>query len=544
VYRCAFALFISLLLSFSASGQKTAAPASCTALAHLSLPDTKILLAQEVEAGKFTPAEPPQNPADTQIYKSLPAFCRVVAHIAPTSDSDIKVEVWMPVRGWNGRLRGQGNGGFAGEIYYSSIATAVAQGYASAGTDGGHTGKSTDASWALGHPEKVNDFGYRAVHEMTQKAQSIIHAYYAAPASHSYFMSCSDGGREALMEAQRFPDDYDGILAGAPAYHWTALLTGAVTGAQALTLTPASYIPSSKLPAIASAVLASCDATEGVKDGILNDPRTCHFDSSVLLCKGADSDSCLTAPQVTALKSLYAGARNSSGGQIYPGLLPGAETGPGGWSTWITGPKPGDSLMFAFGTGYFSNMVYADPHWDYKTFNVDDGLKIAVERTAHALDATDPNLKPFSSRGGKLILYHGWNDPAISPLGTIDYYQQVQAANADSPSFVRLFMVPGMQHCYGGPGPSSFGQFGWRPGTGPDDSQHDISLALEQWVEKGVAPEKVIAAKIEADANSSPHAAPHITMTRPLCAYPQEAKYNGAGTTSDAASFACATAPK
>ena len=538
MHRCALALFSSLLLISSASGQKAQTPSSCAALAQLSLPDTKILLAQQVEAGKFSPPEPPQNPADTHIYHSLPAFCRVVAQVVPTSDSDIKVEVWMPVRGWNGRFRGQGNGGFAGEIYYSSIATAVAQGYASAGTDGGHTGKSTDASWALGHPERVNDFGYRAVHEMTRKAQSIIDAYYGVPASHSYFMSCSDGGREALIEAQRFPADYDGILAGAPAYHWTALLTGAVTGAQALTQTPASYIPSSKLPAISSAVLASCDASDGVKDGFLNDPRTCHFDPSVLLCKGADSDSCLTAPQITALNSLYAGVRDGRF-QVYPGLLPGAETGPGGWSTWITGSKPGASLMFAFGTGYYANMVYADPHWDYKNLNVDDGLKTAVQKTAHALDATNPDLKPFAGRGGKLILYHGWNDPAISALSTIDYYQQVQAANSDAQSFVRLFMVPGMQHCYGGPGPSSFGQFGWHPGTGPEDPQHDISLALQQWVEKGVAPEKVIAAKIETDPKSGPHAAPHTTMTRPLCAYPEEAKYDGAGNTSDAANFAC-----
>ena len=540
MYRSAFALCSSLLLISSASGQKAATPSSCAALAHLSLSDTKIVLAERVRAGKFSPPELQQNPADTHIYKLLPAFCRVVARVAPTADSDIKVEVWMPVSGWNGKFRGQGNGGFAGEIYYASIATAVAQGYASAGTDAGHSGKATDASWALGHPEKVNDFGYRAVHEMTQKAQSIIHAYYGTPASRSYFLSCSDGGREALMEAQRFPDDYDGILAGAPAYHWTALLTAAVTGAQALTQTPASYIPSSKLPAIASAVLASCDASDGVKDGIINDPRTCHFDPSVLLCKGADSDSCLTAPQITALKSLYAGARSSSGDQIYPGLLPGAETGPGGWATWITGSKLGDSAIFAYGTGYFSNMVYADPHWDYKTFNVDDGIKMAVEKTAKALDATDPNLKPFAGRGGKLILYHGWNDPAISPLSTIDYYQQLQAANSDPQSFVRLFMVPGMQHCYGGPGPSSFGQFGGRPSAGPDDTQHDISLALEQWVEKGVAPEKVIAAKIEAD----PKTAPHTTMTRPLCAYPGEAKYNGKGDPSDATNFACSAAAK
>ena len=544
MHRCAFALFLSLLLIPVAFGQKTGTPASCAALANLSLPDTNIVLAQQVEAGKYAPAQPPRDPDDAKLYNSLPAFCRVVARVAPTSDSDIKVEVWMPVSGWNGKFRGQGNGGFAGEIYYSSLATAVSQGYASAGTDAGHSGQNTDASWALGHPEKVNDFGYRAIHEMTRKAQAIIKAYYGTPTSHSYFLACSDGGREALMEAQRFPDDYDGILAGAPAYHWTALLTGAITGAQALTLTPASYIPAAKLPAIGSAVLAACDASDsdGAKDGILNDPRTCHFDPSVLLCKGADSDSCLTPAQVATLKSLYAGARNTHGDQVYPGIMPGAETGPGGWALWITGSKPGDSLMFAFGTGYFSNMVYGDQHWDYRTFNVDDGLKMAVEKTATALDATDPNLKPFSSRGGKLILYHGWNDPAISALSTIDYYHQLESANSDAQSFARLFLVPGMQHCWGGPGPSSFGQFGWQPGSGPDDTQHDISLALEQWVEKGVAPEKVIAAKIETDSKAGPHAAPHITATRPVCAWPEEPKYNGRGNVTDASSFAC-TAP-
>jgi Tannase and feruloyl esterase len=540
VYRCAFALCSSLLLISGASGQKAATPSSCAALASLSLPDTKIVLAQQVEAGKFSPPEPSQDPAGKAAYQDLPAFCRIVARSAPTPDSDIKIEVWMPVKGWNGRFRGAGNGGFAGQIYYSSLAASVSQGYATAATDAGHSGDSTEASWALGHPEKVNDFGYRAIHEMTQKARSIISAYYGTAPTHSYFLACSDGGREALMEAQRFPEDYDGILAGAPAYNWTALLTGAVTGVQALTLTPASYIPPSKLPAISSAVLAACGASDRVRDGILNDPRTCHFDPEVLLCKGTDSDHCLTSSQVTALKSLYAGARNGRGEQVYPGLLPGAELGAGGWKLWITGSKPGDSLMFAFGTGYFSNMVYGDPKWDYKSFNVDDGLKAAVEKTATALNATDPNLKPFSSRGGKLILYHGWNDAAISALGTIAYYQQVASSNSDPQSFVRLFLVPGMQHCSGGPGPSSFGQFGWHPGTGPDDTQHDISLALEQWVEKGVAPEKVIAAKIEAD----PKAAPHTTMTRPLCAYPQEARYNGSGDTSDAASFACALPAK
>jgi Tannase and feruloyl esterase len=507
----------------------------CAALAKLALPDTKIVRAEQVAAGQFTPPGDAPSPGDAQIYEKLPAFCRVVAQAAPTTDSDIQIEVWMPASGWNGKFRGQGNGGFAGEIGYSQLALSVSQGYATAGTDTGHTGHSTEASWALHHPEKIADFGYRGIHEMTGQAKAIIDAYYGKPPSRSYFASCSDGGREALMEAQRFPNDYDGILAGAPAYVWTNLLTSGMHKTQALFQDQASYIPPAKLPAISSAVLAACDASDGVKDGILNDPRTCHFEPQALLCKGADSDSCLTQPQVTALKALYAATVDSTGKQVYPRSLPGGELGPGGWATWVLGNESGKSLGVAYGVGYFANMVYSDPHWDHKTFTVDSGLKAAVEKTAAALNATDPNLKPFASHGGKLILYHGWNDPAISPLSTLEYYQQVTETNSDAESFVRLFLVPGMQHCYGGPGPSSFGQFGWRPGTGPDDSQHDLYRALERWVDQGLAPETVIAAKIESGGKS----APRLTMTRPLCAYPKEAVYKGAGDTSDAANFTC-----
>ena len=276
-----------------------------------------------------------------------------------------------------------------------------------------------------------------------------------------------------------------------------------------------------------------------MKDGFLNDPRTCHFDPSVLLCKGADSDSCLTAPQITVLNSLYAGARNAHGDQVFPGLLPGAETGPGGWSTWITGSKPGDSLMFEFGTGYFANMVYDDPHWNYKTFNVDDGLKMAVEKTAHALDATNPDLKPFSSRGGKLILYHGWNDQAISPWNTIDYYKSVQqkmgADKADS--FVRLYMAPGVEHCAGGPGPSAFGQFGLETAKG---SKYGLFDSLVNWVEKGAPDENITATKYGADEKG----APRVVMTRPLCAYPNVARWNGTGSTDEAQSYTCGAAAK
>jgi hypothetical protein len=511
--------------------------ASCAGLAKLTLPNTKIMLAEQVEAGTFPPPPPQPGMVPTEIYPQLPAFCRVVAEVAPSADSDIKVEVWMPVSRWNGKFRGQGNGGFAGAIDYAALALALFQGYASGGTDTGHAGSGTDASWAIGHPEKVVDFGYRGIHEMTQRSKSIVDAYYGRAPKQSYFASCSNGGREALMEAQRFPEDYDGILAGAPAYDWTHLLTNAVHNAQALTLNSASYISAAKLPTIAAAVVAACDAADGVSDGILNDPRRCHFDPEALRCKAAETDKCLTSPQVTALKELYAGARDSTGKLIFPGYVPGGEEGQGGWALWITGSAPGKSLMFTFGDGYFSNIVYAKPDWNYKTFTVDDGLKMAVEKTSPTLDATDANLKPFGKRGGKLILWHGWNDPAISALSTIDYYKKVMNTSGErnADSFVRLFMVPGMQHCGGGPGPNSFGQFGWPSGMGQDDPQHDMYMALEQWVEKGVAPERLIATKYEGEG-----AARRGTMTRPLCAYPQTAKYKGSGETSDAANFVCA----
>lgn len=536
-----FALLVLLALTSVptlSSQQSEPAPDSCAALQRLSLPNVKILQADPIAAGAI-PALPNTPPAETEALKLLPALCRVVALLTPSPDSDIKMELWMPVTGWNGKFRGQGNGGFAGVIDIPHIALSVSQGYASAGTDTGHTGSATDADWALNHPEKVIDFGYRGVHEMTRTSRSIIQAYYGSAPRHSYFSACSDGGREALMEAQRFPEDYDGILAGAPAYNWTALVTNAVFNSQALTLYPDSYIPPAKLPAISSAVVAACDAKDGITDGILNDPRTCHFKPSTLLCTSAETDKCLNSHQVKALEALYSGAHTADGKQIFPGYLPGAETGSGGWLPWITGPAPNKSLMFAFGHGYFSDIVFQQPEWNYKSATIDADFKAATERTAAALNSTNPNLKPFIQRGGKLILYHGWNDPAISALSTIDYFDKLIAVTGQTTvdSSVRLFMAPGMQHCGGGPGPDSFGQLGWRPELGPDNPQHDLYLALEQWVEKNTAPEQIIATKYSGDARK-------VTMTRPLCAYPKAAKYNGSGDINAAASFTCATAPK
>jgi Tannase and feruloyl esterase len=523
------AVSATLVPSARAAGQ------ACEQLAQLALPSTKVTSAQTVAAGAFAPptSVAPWLVGDPDFYKRLPAFCRVTAVSKPTADSDIKIEVWLPSAGWNGKFRGQGNGGFAGEIDYRVLGLAVAQGYASAATDTGHAAGGTDATWALGHSEKIVDFAYRAIHQMTVVGKATSKAFYGDAPQHSYFANCSNGGRQALMEAQRYPEDYDGILAGAPANYWTHLLASALYDAQITTIDPASYIPTSKVPTIAKAVNAACDAKDGVTDGVLNDPRQCHFDPTVLLCKAPDSDSCLTQPQVTALKKLYEGAHDSNGKQIFPGFLPGGEEGGGGWALWITGQAPGKSLLFAFGGGYFSNMVYDQADWDYKKANLDEAVAASDKKYAAVLNATDPNLKPFESRGGKLIIYHGWNDAAISALNSINYYESVQnkMGKQDADSFLRLFMVPGMQHCGAGPGPDVFGQAGF---SSPNDPQHNMYLALEQWVEKGAAPSTVIATK-EANTGSVGGA----KATRPLCPYPQVAKYKGSGDTNDAANFSC-----
>src|SRR5215831_1517290 len=514
-----------IVLSIFACAPRTASAAAktCESLAQLALPNTKITSAQAVTTGELIL---PGRPAS---IKGLPPFCRVAATLTPSADSDIRVEVWFPLTGWNGKYRGEGNGGFAGSINFGALAEEIKLGYATAGTDTGHTG--SDARWALGHPEKVIDFGWRAIHEMTVTAKAIIRNFYGDPPKQSYFASCSNGGREALMEAQRFPADYDGIIAGAPANYWTHLLTAAMV-MQSVTLNGDSYIPAAKLPAITAAVMAACDEKDGLKDGLLTDPRQCQFDPAILVCKGADSDSCLTETQARALKSIYAGIPS-----YFPGFSRGSENS--GWDGWITGAQPTLSAGHFFGSQFFTNMIYEKADWDYHTFNFAEAGKLVESKTAAALNAIDPNLKPFRTRGGKLILYHGWDDPGIPALNTINYFESVQArmGQRDSDSFMRLFMAPGMAHCGGGPGPNVFGQDGQ---ASSDDPEHNIYRALEQWVEKGLAPEQLIATKYKDDRNPAQGA----KMTRPLCAYPKVAKYKGSGDPNDAASFVCAAPGK
>lgn len=510
-------LFVCCLRSFSAS---------CESLAKLELPNTSVTMAESRAAGEFLPpgAKPIPN---------LPAFCRVQGVIKPSADSNIRFEVWLPSANWNGRFQGIGNGGYAGSISYAGLADAVRHGYAAAATDTGHTGQAESATWALNHPEKITDFGYRAIHETAVTAKAVIHALYGEDPKRSYFNSCSNGGRQALMEAQRYPADYDGIIAGAPAYYWTHLLSSAANGNKTMLGDSASYIPASKLRAIETAALAQCDAADGVKDGVIENPLTCHFDPSVLLCKGEESDACLTQGQITSLKAIYGGLKNSKGQQIFPGLSPGGEAEPGGWKDWITGDAPQKSSMFNYGTQFFINMLYSNPDWQFRTFDADRDVKAADERLSRQLNATDADLSAFQKRGGKLILYHGWSDAAIPAKNVIEYYDRVQAriGRSKAADFVRLYMVPGMEHCTGGAGPNSFGQFG----TPNGDRFHNIDAALEAWVEQGAAPNEIVATKFK--NNTDPRSG--VERTRPLCPWPQVAKYKGSGSTDEAANFVC-----
>ena len=504
-----------------------AAGASCESLAALKLPDTSITIAQTVAAGAFTQPVVRLDYSRSS-YEKLPAFCRVAGVAKPSGDSDIHFEVWMPVSGWNRKFEGVGNGGFAGSIPYPSLGLSLSLNYAVAGTDTGHVGM--DASWAPGHPEKTIDFGHRAIHETAVKAKAILRAFYGAGPERSYFAGCSNGGRQALMEAQRYPEDYDGIIAGAPANFWTHNFASFIWIMDALT-TPGGYIPMAKLGTIQSATVTACDAADGVKDGVIDDPRNCHFDPSMLLCKGPEILACLTGSQLAALRKIYSGPKTSQGNQISPGLFSGAEADLGGWGVWITGVAPTLSGQTYLGSQFFGSMVLEKPFWSYLDFDLERDVQLADRKWGGVLNATDPNLKPFYDRGGKLILYHGWNDAAVAPESSIEYYQSVIQTmgreNADR--FVRLFMVPGMQHCADGPGTCFFGQ--GLPGA-PYDPDHDVNLALERWVEKGIAPDAIIASKPLGGS---------AKRTRPLCAYPGVARWKGSGSTDEAGNFVCKT---
>jgi feruloyl esterase len=479
------------------------AAASCESLATVALPAAKVTLAETVGAGAFKAPDGATPPA----AKGLPQFCRVAATLTPSSDSDIKIEVWMPTANWNGKFQAVGNGAFNGTINYAAMSAALARGYAASSTDTGHVGPG--ASFAQGHPEKVIDFGWRAVHEMTVAAKKIIAGYYDNGPKWSYWNGCSAGGRQAMKAAQRFPADFNGIIAGAPGLDWTGRAAQAVRHAKRLEANEAARITEKERRLLHDAVLNACDTLDGVKDGLIENPKACKFDPAVLECKGAGGSSCLTAPQVETARLMYSAAVNPKTKREITGLEPGSELG---WTDlgWTTSAR-------ATGLDQFRFLVFRDPSWTIQQFNFDTDIVRAEEIDADTINALDPNLKPFLSRGGKLIQYHGWSDPQISPASSAQYYSRaIQAAGgrAAVDGSYRLFMAPGMGHCGGGEGPNTF----------------DMVAALEQWVEQGKAPDQIAAS----------HATNGVVdRTRPLCPYPQVATYKGTGSIDEATNFTC-----
>jgi feruloyl esterase len=419
-----------------------------------------------------------------------------------------------------------GNGGMAGSVVYNSMYEPLARGYAVSSTDTGHVGANTnDGTWALGHMDRVINFGQRGVHEMSIASKAIIKAYYNAMPTHSYFEGCSYGGKQAFTEVQQYPEDFDGVIAGDPANWWTRHYTsGHIWMAQAMD--GDGYVPANKINLIADAVNRACDKLDGVKDGVLTDPRRCKMDPAFLQCKSGDQPNCLTGAQVAAVRKLWSGPRDEDGKQLYPGLERGGEAGPGGWQSWVTGKGPGQGGHSGLGLPFMKYMVYEDSNWDFRRFkySAPEGLESDVEyvddKLGRIFNAINPDLRAFKARGGKLIHYHGFSDPDIPPANSINYYESVvknQGSLTETKEFYRLFMVPGMQHCGGGPGATRF----------------DSLTALEQWVEQNRAPDVMIAARVNNGKTE---------RTRPLCAFPEQAQYKGRGSTDEAANFTCAVA--
>ncbi len=485
---------------------RVACAGSCESLATLPLPQATIDATELVPAGTFTPN------GSSPIH-GLPAFCRVTAVLKPSPDSNVRIEVWMPISGWNGRYEGTGNGGYAGGISYGALAEGLRRGFAVANTDMGTVPSTAENGDALiGHPEKWIDWGWRSTHEMTVAAKRTVRAYYGRDPERSYFASCSTGGEQGLMEAQRFPDDYDGIVAGAPANNRTRLHMDILWNFEV-----AKKLPANKLAVIAHAALQACTSEKAVaSDDFLSTPSNCHWDPNSIVCNAGDAPDCLTAAQSQAVRGIYDGPINPvTQASIYPGLPRGSESS---WRYLIsrTVDAPYDSVFkWVFG-----------PDWDWKTFDFNRDVAAVDARLAVPLNATSADLDVFRVHGHKLLVYHGWADWLVAPQESINYYRSVMGAqtrgaarphssNAEQTQrFYRLFMVPGMSHCGGGPGLNTV----------------DPLASLELWVEKGIAPEKIIATRM--DKNT-------VEITRPVCPYPQSARYNGVGDTNNAANFSC-----
>jgi feruloyl esterase len=516
VHRLAAGFFVGVLAAFGgvatrgaqsaadeAALQETAGAGACEALAARALPRATITTAQLVKPGAFSAPGLQQTAA----FRALPAFCRVAVTLAPSPESHILMELWMPAENWNGKFLAVGNGGWAGSISFGAVAAGLRRGYATASNDTGH--QNPGGRFATSH-EKLVDFAYRAMHEMTVQSKTIVSTYYTRPPQLSYYQGCSTGGRQGMMAAQRYPEDFDAIVAGAPVYNQVHLNISQTALQVEMRRNPDRLVPQSKVMLLTRAVVAACDANDGVRDGIINDPRSCTFDPGTLACKAGDTDDCLTAPQVASARQLYAPVKTKAGQLVYPGRSRGVEAG---WAARI--PVPGKPLS-ALSADMPRFVGHRDANWDEMSFDLDADLALALKHGSF-IEASDPDLSKFNSRGGKLLLWHGWADPGPAPENTIDYHAKVtRTLGGSQDDWMRLFLLPGVAHCGGG--------------VGPD--QADFLGAMERWREDGVAPASIVAWR-------SPDRSGLPPMSRPLCPFPQIAKYKGTGSTDEAGSFAC-----
>jgi len=512
--RTAPVLFLTFLASLALVSIPAAAQQPCESLKSIKIPNVTITAATAGTPGYELPSQAGAM-GNVPARKIQAPFCRIEAYSAPTSDSHIGIEVWLPAAAnWNGKFLAAGNPGFIGSLSSAGLAGNMERGYVSAGTDTGHVDAGFE--WAIGHPEKWADWGYRAVHEMVVVAKTMAEKYYGKPIQYSYWNSCHNGGNQALNEAQRYSEDFDGIVAADPAYwishlqpgslyiSWVALKDGVGSP---------SHIPPDKITLLNKAAIAACDENDGLKDGLIEDPTRCNFDPAIIQCKGDDGPTCLTAGQVDTAKKIYAGAKFKDGTPIYSGFEPGSELN---WNFMI------EKEPFSVNINYFKGMVFQDPKWDFRTFDVDRDTKLAIERTAKYVDGNNPDLRPFKKAGGKLIIVSSWNSLALPPRQVTEYYKNVEklmGGPAQTQDFARLFSIPGAGGCV----------------VGEDFKAFE---AMQEWVEKGKAPDQITYSHREGGRGGK------IYRTRPVCAYPKISKYKGIGDINDAANFTCVSPGK
>jgi len=499
----------------------TLAETQCTNLKSLSLPGATFTAVEMVAAGPYLApagagrgaggAVDPAAQAQAQggrggrggaAPQMLPLHCRVAATLKPSADSEIKMEIWFPADNWNGKFQMVGNGGWAGIISFPQMGAALREGYAASSTDTGHAGGN--GMFALGHPEKITDFAYRAVHETAVASKALIKAYYGSAAKYSYWNGCSTGGRQALVEVTKFPTDFDGVIAGAPANPHIHLHAAGVERSIEEMNNPDGALTQAKVETLHKAVVAACDGLDGVKDGLIGDPKKCHFKPESLLCKGADNDDCLTVAQVKRVNIAYADVKTKKGEIIWTGYEPGGELQYAALKATPTQPGGGwDSIRI---------LGHQDANYDFHKFDLDADVALADKS---GIDAHTTDLSAFKKNGGKLLMYHGWADPSIPPGNTVNFYNGVLTTmGPKQDDWLRLFMIPGMQHCSGGAGTDQFSKM----------------AVIERWRESGEAPSQITASHVTGA---------QVDMTRPLCPYPQVAAYKGVGSTNDAGNFAC-----